>query len=303
MELKKILRVVLFWVGIGFISWLAFHSWGEIQSYLSVVDWFLFGFSVVVAVLSNVVISAIFWNLLLKHNVDVSYLKTIRLFFTAQIAKYIPGKVWVIAHQVSSIQKEGVVLGVAMANIELMMILVVMSLLSSAILYAFITSFFFVVPVLFIGGFIVWFFIKYNFLGLVLRVFSRFERKNRKENECGEMAFGFLGIAFCYVVFVILYIASYLLMLYSVFGFSFDESVLYIISLSLAWVVGLVAFVVPGGVGVREVLFIATAGLIGQGVEVEVLVSIAVISRVWLMMQEVVGVAGALLIPDGKIKS
>jgi len=296
MNYKKILRIGLFWIGICFVLWLAVHSWESIQGSLRSVNWLLFCLSVIVALISNIVASAIFWNLLLKHNVDVGFRRTIKLFLMGQIAKYIPGKVWVIAHQVSSLQKEGVALGVAMANIELMMIIVIMVSLISIALIASFSSIPAAVLILFVGVFVVWMFIKNNLLSWGLRLFPRLGKNEGEVKNAAGAAFGFWGVASCYMAFIILYLASYVLMLNSVFGFSHGESAVYIAALSLAWVVGLAAFIVPGGIGVREVLFMVIAGAIGQGVDASVLASIAVISRAWLIVQDFMGVGVALLL-------
>ncbi len=295
MKYKNILRNILFWIGICFVLWLIVHSWQDIQENLRSVNWPLFCLSVVAAVVGNVIASAIFWNLLLKHNVDVGYQKTIRLFFTAQIAKYIPGKIWMIAHQVSSIQKEGAAVGVVMANVELMIILVAINLLMSVALLLFYSNIFLAVTILLAGVFVVWLLVKFDLLALAIKMFPRFKNDGEEGKSSTGMAFGLLGVASCYAGLIIFYILSYTLMLHSVFGFSIRESAIYIASLALAWVAGLAAFIVPGGIGVREALFMAIAGTMGQGVDVGALAAIAVISRVWLIAQDFVGIGLAQL--------
>jgi uncharacterized membrane protein YbhN (UPF0104 family) len=92
------------------------------------------------------------------------------------------------------------------------------------------------------------------------------------------------------LLFSVVYVVSYSLMLHSVFGFDYTTSLTFTAYLGLAWVVGVLSIVSPGGLGVREAVFIMMAHASGVAVTLELLSVIAVVSRLWLVAQEIVGV-------------
>jgi len=100
-------------------------------------------------------------------------------------------------------------------------------------------------------------------------------------------AFGRFSIAVYYCVVSVIGLLAYYLMIHAVFGFFVREALTLAAYLILAWVAGVLAFIVPAGVGVREFLFIAFAAYMVPTISMEMLAAIAVISRIWQILQEI----------------
>ena len=93
-----------------------------------------------------------------------------------------------------------------------------------------------------------------------------------------------------YVAFLLSYLVSHWLFLYALMEVSWHEYVWFTACLALAWVLGVITLVFPGGIGIREFVFIVSAGQLPDAPDLEVLGTIAVFSRLWLICQELLGV-------------
>lgn len=287
---KGIARRLLFLAGIIFLLLMAYQSWGEIAGFIGQLKLFEFTLSVIIAVVGNVTLALLFNRLLGKHGVDISDALAVKMYMVGQVAKYIPGKVWAVTYQISHVTGISGAKAIVLVNFEIMfgimfmisaVSVVLLSLLYSKILAS-------IVVALGMAGFV--FIYKSNYVIRLAHALSRKVRAIKMNESALERPSTTLSGVVFYVVFCMVYVSSYALMLDSVFGFSFDESILYIIFLSVAWLGGVFAFVVPAGMGVREVIFIGLSGYIGPEVDVDVLVSIAVLTRFWLIVQEMFGV-------------
>ncbi|MBE9563224.1 MAG: hypothetical protein IMF12_10225 [Proteobacteria bacterium] len=83
--------------------------------------------------------------------------------------------------------------------------------------------------------------------------------------------------------------------MFAVFNFSMVQSANYIAYLGIAWIVGVLSFFIPGGMGVRELVFVILANSVSNEVSLEMLSSIAVISRFWIILQELTGISLILI--------
>ena len=139
---------------------------------------------------------------------------------------------------------------------------------------------------------------KTSFLNnLTFRMASKYLSDEVPENPGRVTVNGLLSVA-CYSLFCFFYVGSFLLLLKSAFEFSFDESYIFIAILSLSWLGGVLAFVVPLGMGVREFLFVMFSGYLANPQPFEVLLSIALLARVAQILQELLGVLLAQFIKD-----
>jgi hypothetical protein len=291
--IKQALSFVLLICGVGFILVLVVHSWEKIEGLLIAVNWYLFFWSVMLGIAGNVLTSVLFRYLLVKHGLTLPYKMTHKLFFYAQIAKYIPGQIWGIVYQTSLVYREGKVLTITTANIDLMIISIITSLAIALVIisieiqaYASITIFLiglgttvFIACSCFLGNAIDWSLSKFK-----AEYVAKYGRRCKP-------AFGGFPIAVYYCVVSVIGLLAYYLMIHAVFGFSVRETLTLAAYLILAWVAGVLAFIVPAGVGVREFLFIAFGAYMVPTIPVEVLATIAVISRCWQVLQEIAAAA------------
>ena len=123
------------------------------------------------------------------------------------------------------------------------------------------------------------------------QVMTYFRRQNQAlPDEFEPLETNRVQITIAYILTVILYfVSNYLLLVFS-FDFSWTDATLFIAFFSISWVAGVVAFVMPAGIGVREVVFVFLATQFNSGYSIETLTTIAIIYRFWQIFHEVGGV-------------
>src|SRR5690606_10917214 len=93
-----------------------------------------------------------------------------------------------------------------------------------------------------------------------------------------------------YLAVTTMFIIPSLVFVYAVFDMAPAAAWQYAAIFSLSWVAGMLVFVVPAGLGVREAIFVVLARLGGMDVDIETLTAIAVAYRFWHILQELAGV-------------
>lgn len=281
------IRSLLFLLGFLFLLLLLVHSWQTIELFLQKTDWLLFIISIIINLIGTFLVSTLFQQLLAKYGVVTTYPKVCQIFFFAQVTKYIPGKIWALWYQATLLNTVGSTTALVFTNLELMAILILhTTALSLSLLFLqhnLMISLFFLV----IGGILCWQLLHHCYLFKILhRLIPRLRHLPITcQPQCPPRA-----IIQFYTVFTITYLSSQLIMLHAVFKFSLDESSHYIAYLGLAWIVGVFSVIVPGGMGIKEMFFIFFAQLSSQPPSLEMLTAIAIISRFWLILQEILGV-------------
>lgn len=242
------------------------------------------------AVLSNVIMALLFNCLLGKHGVRITNVLALKMYMVGQIAKYIPGKIWSLAYQITHVTGKSAAAGVMLANAELMLSGMLIISAIAVVLFVSMTSkiIAFIVALIGLASFV--FFYKTNFINKIMIFLSgKIDSiEFLSEIECDKTSY-IAGVLF-FLSFSFLYVFSNVLMLDAVFGFSLQESMIYIALLSIAWLGGVLVFVVPLGLGVREFLFVYTSSYVAVDNSLEILLAIAVISRFSQIIQEMTGV-------------
>ena len=284
---KEIIRRVLFIAGLLFVFVLVLESWGEIERLLRSVKPLEFTLSVVTGLLGTLTISVFFNRLLGKNGVVLSDRLAIKIYLVGQIAKYIPGKIWGIAYQISHVAGARAATGVVLANMENMFIVIYMTSMTAFVLVSLQLETIFTLASV-IGGLVV-FLLLYrtrlvlNIVHLVLKTIGQ-QDFVPVSSECikpGPVE----GVLFC-VIFCSTYALSYILMLDAVFNFPPEQAYVYIVLLSIAWIGGVLTIIVPAGMGVRELIFVSFTSQLIPDQSMESIVSIAVVTRAWQLLQE-----------------
>ncbi len=217
------------------------------------------------------------------HNIYVSVNKGIISHGLPIFAKYIPGKVWTILGRASHIAKDENISNTQLSFISLkeqLVYLVVGILISLLPIYRTygLSSFFLIVSFSGIGISLVLFNRKIH--ELVLLLFRRFFSK---ELDLPLISFK-NGMK--------LSLFNFFLWLSWTFGFYFlarsftsdvDLKMAFVFPVSIVY--GVLAIIMPGGLGVRE--GIITAFFMASGVSFELATSISVLARIWFIIGEV----------------
>ena len=293
--LRRIISTFLLVLGLVFISILLFRSWKEIQHVLGEINPELFVLSICCAFSGNLVLAILFRNSLKKYGCEITTSVTNKLFFYGQIAKYVPGKIWSIVFQKSFLENAGSTGAILFSNIDLLIISITINATIALCLISLNISFFLLVLTYTLGVIVCLIVSKSRYMYTVARfILTRFSRLERnpplRQDTLGNM---FIVLAYCAIW--VFYLTAWFLVLSASFGLSIREASVYIAFLGLSWIVGVLAVFVPAGLGVREGVFIALARYTGIDASLETLAAIAVITRLWLMLQEVGG-AGSIFL-------
>jgi len=293
---KGVARSSLLIIGVLFVLILAKESWSEISGLVKHVNVGKFLFSVIIGIVGNLAMAIYFNRLIGKHGVNISDRLAVKMYMVGQIAKYIPGKIWGMAYQASHVTGMAGAAGVVLANMEMMLSVMFMTSIVALILLCSLAMKYLAALLALLGmcGFL--FLYKTNFVNHVLKLLSRKFKALTVFEEVEKRQTGFVEGTIFYLIFCTVYVLSNVLMLDAVFHFSFSESATYIALLSVAWIGGVFAFIVPAGMGVREVLFVAASSYMLPEYSVEILASIAIFSRLWQIIQEFTGMSLSLLI-------
>ncbi|NKB38877.1 MAG: hypothetical protein GKR93_17225 [Gammaproteobacteria bacterium] len=284
---KELIRRVLFLAGLLFVFSLVWKSWEEIRNLLESVKPMLFILSILVGLFGTLTVSVFFNRLLAKNGVILSDRLAVKIYLVGQIAKYIPGKIWGIAYQISHVAGAKAATGVVLANMENMFIVIYMTSLTALILLSIFVEYFYTLGIVVLG--IAGFLFIYR-TGIILRIVKLLLQVIGQQNfapEAGECKKpGYIeGFVFC-LVFCSAYAFSYILMLEAVFDHTYSEAFIYIALLSVAWIGGVLTILVPAGMGVRELIFVAFASQVIPEQSMESVVFIAVVTRFWQLIQE-----------------
>ena len=289
---RHIIRPIFLIIGLLFFVGIIAANWQESQALLSQIDWLFFGISILIAIIDNIVMSVPFYWLIQKNGLEKRYSIVAEMFFFGQIAKYIPGRFWSFAFQTTYFDDPKASIGILWANLELTALVIWRNLILGLCLIAFITYPGLVIVILLIGliGFIA--LVKIEWLQWVMhRVMHRFTRtKNQPDRPSpaspaakkNNIQIGALFL--CTTAFYL--ISSYVLFVNG-FRFEIQDATIFIAFLSLAWIVGVLAFVMPAGIGVREAVFVFLASLLDSNFSIEALTTIAIIHRFWLLFLDV----------------
>lgn len=289
MLIKNNIRKLLLLFGLLFIGYLISNSWGKLVDVLPAVKWIYFSLSIIIALLGNLLLGSLYAILLNKYGIDFNRGLAYRIFFYSQIAKYIPGKIWSIWYQAANLTSSHAVASVLFANIDLALSSVILvSGISIAIVLAKISLAMAVIAtaVLFYAFlFVVTKCLPFN---LSSRLSIYLINKKNRWCVCREISPSSY-VCYVFVLYTVLYVASYVLMLISVFGISIYSAVTYTAYLGLAWVVGVLAVISPSGLGVRELFFVFITQTMVLDVSLDQIAAIAVVSRAWSVVLELSG--------------
>ena len=293
---KNIIKLSLFLVGLAFVLLLVRESWDEVSALFVRIKIIEYVIAILIGVFSNTLLALLFNRLLNKHGVVLSDRFTLKIYMLGQIAKYIPGKVWGIAYQISQVKNISSATAVVLANLELMlgtmlMTTVVAIAIFSSLIYIPLAV---IITLLGLTAFLSLYSTKIIHI-IASKFITKYKDKLRLEN-IEYIQTSLLTGAIFFILFCITYIFSYAYMLNAAFDYSLHDSLIYIALLSLAWLAGVFVFIVPNGMGVRELVFVVTSGYVIQELSIEVLLSMAILSRITQIIQELAGALFALLL-------
>lgn len=292
---KKLIRSSLFTFGLLFIAIISIANINELSKILTEINLIYFILSIFISILGSFLTSLMMRELFLKYEISIDCISCHKIFFYSQIAKYIPGKIWSIYYQktlfdiksnikncaYSAIILTNIELSISVLNIVTSIALLLISSTHSKTISLFIFTFGIVSNAIIINNCYIYKYTK--------KIFSLSNKLNNLHMCDCNLQNKYSTTFFYFISFSILYFFSNYIMMLSVFNFSTNENILYISYMSISWVAGVISFVIPGGFGIKEFTFISLSNFLSTDVPIDSLISIAIIHRFWIIIQELIG--------------
>jgi len=289
---KTTLRPLLFIVGVGFFILLIIQSRKETSAILSSINWPFFLISALIAVGDNIIISFLFRSLLQKYGFALDYPRIGEMYFFGQMAKYIPGRFWSILYHATFLDRPGATKATLFANLDLTAVMLWRNIAIAGALIAFYQNFWLAGIVFAAGTAVFWQLSRSCWLTTITQFVMRWLKRDGNGRLCTPNQ----NATPIWVISLLTWIAflgANFLLMQAALGYEARQAAFYIAYFGLAWVVGVISFIIPAGVGVREVTFIFLAQTFGQGNDTTIatLAAIAVVYRFWQVLHEVGGLA------------
>jgi len=289
---KNKIRSSLFVIGCLFLTVFACSSQQEIQGIIGNVYWPLIFLSAFIAVVDNLFVCLLFQDILAKYNIEVKFAIVGQMYFWGQMAKYIPGRFWSILYHASYIGKPGSTIAMTFANIDITLLMIWRNIAIALVLLTFFSHLAISILFFIVCSFIFLFFSQSYWLSyLATRLPKRFSTIAKDASYVKKTQKPVKTISI-FIGSCVAFLAANFTVLNATLDLSILESTYYISYFGLAWVVGVVAFIVPAGMGIRETVFIFLAQLTSQGqaFDTDTLIAIAVIYRFWQILHEIIGI-------------
>lgn len=223
-------------------------------------------------------------------NYNLSYRVAYRAYFLSQLAKYLPGGIWVVPGRILFLQKERVTGTATSLGILLELYVMVMTGLLMSIPYLVAWA---IIPVwlsllLTIGLIGALVLLRTQLLSWLLSHFSWF--RTVRVNTNWYSVIYVIAVSF---VFWSMLGTGFFWLVRGLEGIEFDVWFMMIAAYSMAWVAGFLVFLTPGGLGVREATL---AFLLSSFMPLPVATLIALLARVWWSIAEIVCVVIATML-------
>ncbi len=238
-------------------------------------------------------------ELLASSNVTINFIATCRIFYLSQLAKYLPGVVWGFAMQASMLDSHNAMKKIVYANIRLMLFITGFFFFCSLAFLAFEHSIFVAIGFFVCACVTVSMIRNVPFFALlpsfIQKLVSRLVDEDRRVMDIPTPTI--LGM--CIGLFIT-YLASISSMILAFYDFSLGQSIELAVYQCLSWIVGVLAFVVPAGMGIREAVFLML-GIVTENFTADQIQSIAIITRTIQTFQDLLFSLGALALVKMKL--
>lgn len=261
-------------------------------------------FTVVAGCVALLLSVPVFQTLLAAYaRMPIAFTHSAQMLFVAQILRHLPGRVWGVMYLVNETHTKIPAASMVRANVDFMLCSMSFNLLVAAVLFIAVTFGPGIATICSVAGIAAMSFaLRRNWIGAIAGVLARFMPARMKPFTSAvaeQPTLSWLMIAKISSAFVLIW-GCYLSIwwaLTQVFGILGDVNIwLLCASYSLAWVVGYLAMITPGGLGIREAGFFALASPLMSLPE---LTFLAVFIRLWqILVESLMFVAFAFVKPE-----
>lgn len=286
------LRIAGLLAGFGFMAWLLWqllHDPGLLKNHFAPRG---FAAAVLIGVIGNLVVGVTFSEMVAKSAASIGFRRRISAYYYSQIAKYIPGQVAALLVQRSILAGPRASTATIMSNLELMLISCWLCSSAAIILLvqAWTTAGAAVIGLitLAIGAWL----IRMDWQPLIrrlIRLIPRYRTLSELPAETRKISRIWATLMSAGIL-ILPAVSTYVLLAK---GMKIDHELVLPLtaSLMLAWVAGVLAFVFPAGIGIRELVFFGLGNVLVLAPGARLMAEVAVASRLVHVLVDVVGVA------------
>ena len=269
-----------------------YENWHQVSNYDWGFNYLCLGWSFVV-LLSHCVLMTIPWKLILERfeGKNFSIRKGYKYWSLSQLGRYLPGKFWFVLGRVYLCNEEGFSKSATTASIIMELILTVLSGVFVFLLALPFMKFSSTIHHLY------WLLLLIP-IGLVSihplifsKLFNFILRKLKRTEIQFDVSYSEIVsfVAFYMIIWLICGLAFFLFV-NSLYHIGWSKFMAITGTFAVAWVIGFVSFVTPGGLGIRE---LALSVLLANYMPVPMAIVVALVSRIWFTVAELVCAAVA----------
>ncbi len=271
----------MLYLSLGFFVWYLVRLDYLVLSQVDPDLWLLF-FSLLLLFGGFVLSSLSWWFILRKHRIWISARRAIVSHGLYVFAKYIPGKLWVVVGRAALVQAAS---GKPLRDLSFIS-------LKEQFIYLLLGLLLSIVPVYLLFGVGLYFgVVLLTILALALMLFSAaahrlglalLEKLFKRKMDIPLLSLkDFSHTALAVLIYWVVWSAGFYLLLISMLG-TLSPITAFAFPLSVSY--GVLALVMPGGIGVRE--SIITGFLVSAAVPLDMAITISVVSRLWFVAGE-----------------
>jgi len=289
---SQYLSYLLIFLGVGWIIKLLFAEGSKVLSQFIPRSGAWLALALTVGTLASFHLAFIFQRLLEVHTgKKISLIDASRLLFVSQIIRHLPGRFWGVLYQVNQLKKHTPPHVTLRTNLDFVLLSLAFNLFISLAIFIFYGFNLHVAFILAIVGLIIlamslrldWIEATLSFLkrGLPTKIVRRLPDITKK-------FYSWKTISLLCLLFLsswIFYLLSWLFLQKALEGFEEAKIFLLCASYSIAWIIGFLSIIVPGGLGVREASFVLIAHALASP---SALAFLALFLRVWLILIDLI---------------
>jgi hypothetical protein len=290
----RITSVTLVVFGCGFVYHLLAKDWAKFARSVSEVDTLLFGASIGLGLLANLIAAYFYVFLLRGHHRRVRWRSPYRIFLHSQLVRYVPGKIWSYLYQIGSLPAGISKTTIVLTNLE--MSLISMAIITGAGVVALswpsIPSVFTIVICLSATISLCY---RYGVVDRILRRLL-FLLARLGVQDISRRPYDLAIMTALVAGWITLVFAALIVAMQAIWPLSVSDSIVYAACLSLSWIISALVFIVPVGIGVRETGFVALGALAISVLDGGQLAATAILLRFWQLIVDVLSGACGFLI-------
>lgn len=282
---KRILQALIIIAIFLFLGLQLLENWSQVLSYEWELNYLFLGISTVFIIMHYTLYGAS-WRFALKRlGENITLRKAVKVWMLSRIGWYIPGRVWLVLGMLHLAAKEGIKRSSALISISLD---IVLATICALLVFLFTLPFWHETGT--ISGFLpLLIFIPLGLIalhpGLMRRVVNFLMRRLGREEVSINIRYrDIAALIIPYCTLWVLYGLSFYFLVGAVQPLGMEHLVALIGMYSMAWAIGFLSLITPGGLGIREGVL---ALLLTAYFPMPVAIVVSLLARAWTTLVEV----------------